>query len=388
MSRFIAIPVGQGDAFYLERNDFSVLVDGGRSRLGFSAMFQSVTERCTERYGADIVICTHNDADHVNGIMGFLEGGLECGEVWLPGRWLATLPNVLRPFANVFSTLRDDIEREHPDIVDISEYGDILHKRRSDFSQTNDDSLENGKDGWPQSCLDALEAAATWEEELWGIDRLLDWHVSQQLWLSGKGIKLLWSAIGAANRIRTIALLAFHRGIPVRWFEYDIQTPMGGIRNVLEPINAREIAVIRPIVGSLFSSLSLTTANKESLVFWSPPTEQHPGVLFTADSDLSGAKLPPSLANAIVTAPHHGSENNANAYMEIKNCAATDYSTIIWVRSDGRYRTRPGNTYRGLAHRLCTLCRPQSGAPSQKQAVCLIPHNGIWKPHGTHLCIC
>lgn len=44
MPRFIALPVAQGDAFYLERLDFTVLVDGGRSRTTLPAIFQTVTD--------------------------------------------------------------------------------------------------------------------------------------------------------------------------------------------------------------------------------------------------------------------------------------------------------------------------------------------------------
>jgi len=84
MPRFIAIPVAQGDAFYLEREGFSVLTDGGRSRSDLPSRFQAVTK--TD--GVNVILCTHNDADHANGILGFLEGGLRCEEVWLPGRWL------------------------------------------------------------------------------------------------------------------------------------------------------------------------------------------------------------------------------------------------------------------------------------------------------------
>jgi hypothetical protein len=42
-------------------------------------------------------------------------------------------------------------------------------------------------------------------------------------------MQLLWSAIDAANRIRAIAIEAFHRGIPVRWFEFDSANPKGGV---------------------------------------------------------------------------------------------------------------------------------------------------------------
>jgi beta-lactamase superfamily II metal-dependent hydrolase len=76
--RFIAIGVAQGDAFFLECPEvFTVLIDGGRSVGGFASQFQRVTER--DR--VDVLVCTHNDADHANGIIGFLQSGLGCTEV-------------------------------------------------------------------------------------------------------------------------------------------------------------------------------------------------------------------------------------------------------------------------------------------------------------------
>jgi beta-lactamase superfamily II metal-dependent hydrolase len=81
-ARFLALPVGQGDAFFLKSPDGSVLVDGGRSVEGFRELF----ERVTGQREVDVVLCTHNDADHANGVLGFLRSGLGCREVWLPGR--------------------------------------------------------------------------------------------------------------------------------------------------------------------------------------------------------------------------------------------------------------------------------------------------------------
>ncbi|MHB8455409.1 MAG: hypothetical protein ACYDDO_12095 [Acidiferrobacterales bacterium] len=80
-------------------------MDGGRSRSGFPSLFQTITQAD----GVDVVICTHNDADHVNGILGFIEAGLRCDEVWLPGRWLTVLPNVLEPLGNVVVGLAQEI---------------------------------------------------------------------------------------------------------------------------------------------------------------------------------------------------------------------------------------------------------------------------------------
>ena len=393
MPRFVAIPVAQGDAFYLEQADFSVLVDGGRSRYGFPGMFRAVTR--TE--GVNVAICTHNDADHANGVIGFLETGLKCDEVWLPGSWLAALPHVLKPFVEVFVELTDDVaQREAPSnkkdrLSDISSLdahaeGPRVHLNESHVS---DDGPSVGEDGWPESYVQMLEQAEPWEVapkiRLWPPDDCPLFPYRHYRQLGPVGVQRLWSGINAASRIRAIAIAAFHRGIPVRWFEFDAAAPSGGVP-ALQPVNAREIARVRPRVGLLLDFLALTISNKESLVFWSLPTDQHPGVLFTADSDLARMRLPPQLQlqNAISTAPHHGSEANAAAYAAVAMIAQQSYSSITWVRSDGRYRSRPGQTYRGLSSpHLCTICRLGAGIASTKQAVRLFSRGALWTRHRT-----
>jgi hypothetical protein len=238
-----------------------------------------------------------------------------------------------------------------------------------------------------------LEQAEPWEgsplDRLWLTE---DWPLfpyRHYRRLGTAGVQLLWSAIDAASRIRAIAIEAFHRGIPVRWFEYDAATPSGGVP-ALQPVNARAIARVRSRVGLLLDFLALTVSNRESLAYWSPPAAQHPGVLFTADSDLAGTRLPPDLSGAIATAPHHGSEANAAAYAAVGMAAPQSASSITWVRSDGRYRSRPGHTYLGLSsRRLCTLCRLGGGKSSSKQAVHLFSRGAGWIRHRkTATCSC
>ena len=65
--RFIALNVGSwGDAFYLERDGFSCLVDGGL-RKDFAKKFLKVVKR----QQVDVVVCTHNGSDHANGLISF-----------------------------------------------------------------------------------------------------------------------------------------------------------------------------------------------------------------------------------------------------------------------------------------------------------------------------
>lgn len=398
MPRFIAIPVAQGDAFYLEREGFSVLTDGGRNRSAFPSIFQAVTKMD----GVNVVICTHNDADHANGILGFLEAGLRCDEVWLPGRWLSVLPDVLKPFVEVFGELVENIaetagslnmEAQESGLSPIEAYAERVRDSGADAPASKEGPTVP-EDESPESYVHLLEQAETWEVlpyslGLWGPKNWPFWPYRHYRSLGPVSVQLLWSVIDAAARIRAITTEAFHRGIPVRWFEFDTATPSGGV-SALQPVNARAVARVRPRVGSLLAWLGLTVSNKESLVFWSPPTAHHPGVLFTADSDLASVRLPSQLDRAIATAPHHGSEANANAYRAVANAARSGPPSITWVRSDGRYRSRPGSTYLGLgARRLCTLCRLPGGSSTTKQAVRLYSRGGVWTRHQSSLvCSC
>jgi hypothetical protein len=191
--------------------------------------------------------------------------------------------------------------------------------------------------------------------------------------------RLFLEALMAAKRIREIALEAYHRGIPVRWFEWDPPSPGGG-HDWLVPLNSRQIARVKPAPETLsVAYLALTVTNKESLVFWVPKKYAAGGVLFTADSDLNGMNfLPPD--GAIVTVPHHGSEANKRIYHVIKN-------QVFWVRSDGRFRKRPCTEYlRGSGKRFCTLCRHPA---SRKQAVVFSQRGQTWiRGRNVGQCIC
>lgn len=379
MAQFIAIPVNQGDAFYFSRGDWSVLVDGGRSQAGFPSLFKNVTGA----NGVTILVCTHNDADHANGVLGFLEAGLSCEEIWLPGRWLALLPAVLKSFEEVFCNLLCDLHETKIDeeVEKLSHDFSLIeafaqHLRTSLDSETTGIDEQLGVGGWTELHVQLLEQAKDWEIPAWPL------FLHPKFYCYYDGIdsvkaQLLWSAIDAAHRIRAISIEAFHRGIPVRWFEFSHQSQYGGMEE-LKPINANEIARVRPQTGRLLDLLALSVSNKECLAFWSPPTEQHPGVLFSGDSDLASANIPPALFGAIATAPHHGSEANSDAYRTIKSVANGHFSSITWVRSDGRYRNRPGSTFLRLtSQRYCTICRHHNTF-TRKNAVCLFPSANSW----------
>jgi len=390
MSRFIAIPVSQGDAFYLEIPQGSVLVDGGRCIWGFHQLFSLHTGE----KGVDILVATHNDADHANGVLGFLKAGLDARELWLPGRWAQVLPYALRPWEEVvilllegIRSVSDQISGAEGEGTALEQYGNTVREVRWEEAGI----WECDESGWPIEAIALLEQAAEDEPDeetfwLYLQSVVLYWRDWFPLYVSGPiGNRLLRKALVAAARIRMIALEAFRRGIRVRWFEYSGQ-PSGG-NGWFRPLNAKEVASIRILrwrsdAETFLMMLALTTVNKESLVLWAS-TDECPGVLFTADSDLRGIHLP-SANGPIITAPHHGSEANKSAYQAI---ARSDISKPIWVRSDGRSRRRPCVDYLyAPGKKFCTLCR-NSGLP--KQAVRLYEKSKIWvRCPGIRLCSC
>ncbi|MCS7051508.1 MAG: hypothetical protein NZL87_07830, partial [Thermomicrobium sp.] len=414
--------------FLLDTAAGSVLVDGGRSPASLPRLFA----RFVDRTYVDVLIVTHNDGDHANGVLGFLRSDLDAGELWLPARFLAALPQiVVRPWETVVETLVEQVaavpdellrtsltdpgrppgrgrvagdglgaarETEEPPPSLLERYAEsdetliraeevlaaLAHPTWWDLPWAGE-TLEPRPEtlGWPEEllpALDALSLSASWDP-FWtradtedAFEVIVHRRLSRRRWMFALG------AIVAARRIRHIAQTAFDRGIPVRWFEHAPGAPSGGLP-WLQPLSAREVFRVRVArQGELLFALALTTVNRESLVFWAPPDGVHGGVLFTSDADLQGLAPPRSLATAVVTAPHHGSVHNRQAYAVLPPPA-------WWVRSDARVRFRPCAEYRQAPGRkACTVCRGQS---TPKQAVLVIGNSGQWQPDpAVRLCGC
>lgn len=387
-TQFIALPVGQGDAFFLERPGLRVLVDGGKSR---TQSVEYLRPLLTDAH-LDVVICTHNDKDHAEGVRGLLESGaIEVGEVWLPGRWTDRLPELCRASEEFYEELAREVSRVEKG-RSLEELGDEVSKA------TDGPALQDGlaaavpmrtvdriDDGTvDQALLDAIDHAESDSpfRPWWGYWRS-HWPLkNEELWID---------CVQAAERIRAIAVAARDLGARIRWFDYHEfknKAPQAGGRPDLVPMNAVEIRKRRKSIPSPLWFLSLSIANSESLVFRSPPDGDAPGVLFTADSDLAfDGRLMQVGSNELVTSPHHGSEANENAYAVVDDLVPHGAHTITWVRSDGRFQSRPGKSFLGKqAQAACTKCRGYS-VPGQIVTVKGTP--GVWTvAQGTAKCSC
>jgi len=364
---FVAIEVGQGDAFFMRRGDKTLLVDGGGC-LRFPRRFV----KATGRNHVNILVCTHNDSDHAKGVLGFLKRGLKADEVWLPASWMDRLEDLVLNPRDFFEELIRDIE-ESSDVqatllshID-GRYAELADKE-SMVVQANSDVL-----------YETLEKTYLENSRV---------HYWIGLSRSVRTRELLLKALSGANLIREITIAACHAGSPIKWFDYIGNRPMhafGGLSDLLVPVNAVEVARIKRPRRSALRYVLLTIQNEQSLVFMSPNDEEKPGALFTADSDLSFYQQIQWHDRMIITSPHHGSEANKKAYVRFSN-EARGIEDVVWVRSDRKSNSRPGKSYvTSSGRKYCTWCR-HSKLP--KQDVRLELAHNAWRSVGTQKCQC
>lgn len=381
MNRFIAIDVRQGDAFYLNREDLSVLIDGGRSRIQFPAQFENIVNVKK----VDIVVCTHNDSDHANGILGFMDSHLKCKEVWLPGSWTTRLNDLLMNPSRFVKELATEIENRRFDdnVTTIEDLANSLSKEELNNLRNKRTDME--EQVTELDCLyDSIEDIN--EINLFRMAPNYLYTYFFPYFFDEQKFELFMDALNHADRIREIAILAYIKGATIRWFEFSSSQSSGGIQNKLEPVNSKEIFTIPRYKPTVLDYLTLSAANKESLVFFSPSKDNMPGVLFSADSDFSFNQSIPWCNEMIITTPHHGSEANKNVYDRFKN--ETNYSIDVkWIRSDCKSKKRPGRSLLNVhGFKYCTLCRGSELLTEKLEFKA--DSNDIWKENGAKKCVC
>jgi len=384
---FISLGVRNGDSFFLKRKEITVLVDGGEDELLMTDLLFASTH---SRY-VDILVCTHPDKDHIAGIIGFLKNPLfSCRELWLPSyigklskgvianpeeglrQLMKGLTSRLRKLFSIKKAVLDakgDLESSsltncrnlNAELVSlVKEDTDLLKKSLSD-SCTNDDngSFRSLNDGvFPDSSAEPAilginpryEKTIQYERSRDFLKKILPMiphdkngciaHDSDEsnyfeLFLANNScVNLYLKYIDLFDRIRVLIELAATRRIPVRFFEYNPIKSSGGIHGVLEPVNSLEVSFVKPrqpshISEDITSLLLLSTQNRTSLVFHSP---RYPAVLFTADSDLKFKQSISWTNGMIITAPHHGSIHNQNAYDRFSKEASS--CKPLWIMTN------------------------------------------------------
>ena len=263
-NRFTALPVTMGDAFLLETSCGTVLVDGGNHESSLPGLLAQ-----SGLTGVDILACTHNDSDHANGVIGFLESACTCKEVWLPDKWANLLPVVLMPLPDFTERVITEISALEP--AKAERIVEFLKRGDSDLEldhMPDGDEVATREDGWPIPALDTLDEALPWgiqsiqsadEHHGFGIEFYRWWYHR----LDRTDAVIFATAVEVAARIRRIALVAYQRGITVRWFKFAPTSPSGGLP-WLKPVNSSEVARVRFVkaTDSVLPPVLLSISNK------------------------------------------------------------------------------------------------------------------------------
>lgn len=353
-----ALPVNVGDSFLLRDEDKIILVDGGMNQQHIVQLLQH--EQIPDNH-IDLLVCTHYDADHINGIIGILQSNkFTFKELWLPeilGSIGYTLSKKIR---ELFKDSREAMvyigseDSGYESIFTVQEYNEINHgsKENNSFEDIDTKVLDAFVDYPRFHCFE------------------LFWHFD-----SNANYQMMLTLNSTVSLISN----ALHSGAYIRWFKYNGYTHKTyGFDLYSENALQTDITLYDSKLFFLaLYHLSLSDINKYSLVYMYQK-ENVPDVLFSADSDLHFYPQQVILKdNSIVTAPHHGSSANDSAYLKILG------KDLTFVRSDRSQHKRPGQGYLNQTHRYCTICRNKT----TKQKIEL-NYNGLVFTTSARVCTC
>lgn len=421
-STLIALPLKSGEAFLLRTPDengreWVILVDGGKAYGKDSRELAKILADVKPTIDRiDVVICTHSDADHSQGLWFLADDwyamGRKIGEFWLPGRWANAVPSILTDPSGFVAKLHSGAIEAASQIVRDTAEGFSLSRENRYFKASAmlaDGELETAVSriddveyllkieaafgehslGLGLTDIEAEQLRADFEETDTEIDLL-------ETALSDKSVYRSWfdlpgeisfshylkmapesqvafaEVAETAKAIHKIATSALVNKIRVRWFDFGEykkdEVPFGGLPGLLEPCCAVEVAPSRTKAArltnlTLFHSLRLTRQNVESLVFYRPESDREPAVLFLGDSRLAhGIERPEKdfprpfdkpARKTLITAPHHGSRNNDHAFSVLTDWLGNDEQ--LFVRNGGQ----TGQTldqYLARKTRRCAQC--------------------------------
>lgn len=344
--------LGQGESFLLRTTRSgkacSILVDGGFGAKR-SSLHQTITREAPDLRLIDRFICTHEDADHCDGIPDFIRewylSGRTIKEMWLPAIWSVDDgsgrgPNwienriVMGAFeaAKAVQDRLQDYTREwHDDdtitlsdriraaATDVATEFDVLEGLASPIGSDPEPGGSSHRNTDEDDEVDRVLDIIAHEEPPLAIfrrrsDRSFFRSVAQaassaksnidrkgRFTLAQASALLAYDALNTHRRIGPIIAACIYHKILIRWFDFQRfanngHCPHGGDRDFLTPVNAVEVARTKQRAGALrlFLGLTLSRPNVESLVFLKHETDDEPAALFTADSRLAFGSNRPS----------------------------------------------------------------------------------------------
>ncbi len=339
--KFIALDVNIGDSFILEVDDQLYVIDGGQSEHGIVSKLSKNNIK-----NINVLICTHYDSDHLNGIIGIVKSRtIHINELWLPDIFGDIALTMSSNVDLILKCYDDSIFNEIDQKKSISNYQEKHRFNQSEMNTNNSYELINTEN--LSYCYEILNYHC--------------FHLQIKPYITQKILK----------KIIRLVIESIKSGAHIRWLKYiEIEEKNKISANYdIFATNSYETSIQPYCMNQFILALyCLTRINKESLVFLYE-SKRYPNVLFTADSDFGFLKNNNiSLKNnSIVTAPHHGSGENKNVYKIITG------NDLIYVRSDRSQIARPCYEYVKLTRKYCTICRNKG----LKQAV-ILEYNGQW----------
>ncbi|MFE3897193.1 MULTISPECIES: MBL fold metallo-hydrolase [unclassified Priestia] len=348
----------QGDAFLLEKKmegeeKCYFLVDGGENEK-----FAQIHKKKFKKKEIKIVVCTHTDTDHANGIISYFQEGFTCEELWLPALWTSNLSKIL----NGEGTFLQDLANELKELNDNQEFSprkylkDTQRKIKEENISVLTEAIDNLKKEKLQLCSHhkpniheffiyrnfSLENFNTFEEvnQVIRLQALFNFKDIRRFYLDTRFIKLNLKdkVLKYYGKIITIVLLALLRGVKkIRWWEFVedntlIQGKIDKSSEVLTPLCHRELNGFFTNYKALYQ-YALSKVNKESIVLLAKEDR----LLISSDSDFSACNYIPSSksdSHVLITSPHHGSFYNSEAFERIDKYLKDTKSNGIWIRTD------------------------------------------------------
>ena len=331
----VGVGVNNGDAFLGALDDYRFLVDGGDtvgnarlitdaasrvdrgSRPGFPMASHSPGE---SQLRLNVVVCTHSDRDHANGVLGVLRasqrGAVEVEELWLPAYWC--------PIAAQYGSLSSDALATR--LLGEFETTQVAFGASSlgFFDGADAESDSDEADGF----LNDGSSLAT--------------HAQAMMLSRGVGRLRMAEYLAALSRIDLITQIvaAGRRVASIIWWDYSRDLALPSARHDFRGLNCFETSP--PSAVPPLTTVARGT-NERSLVFaWCPPGV--PPALFTADSPLNFPSPMAAVARdgMLATAAHHGSPTNAATFAFVTN-SLNDPSRVLWLR--GSYKGQAKANY-------------------------------------------
>jgi len=332
--KFTALPVNVGDSFLLQTENKVILVDGGKNK---SHILKLLANEKIKNNHIDLLVCTHYDADHINGIIGIIKSKkFTFTEIWLPeilGSIGYTISKKLYP---LLKTLRDTNFNEEINNEKIESF-----YSEYEINEISSEARENNS--FEKIDNDMLNEFI--EEYQYFHHRGWYYHIRNNI--EHKMIRNMYN-------ISSLIHNSLNTGAYIKWFRYQNKRThlTYGFDMFCENSIQTDITLYdEQLFSKMLYLTTLTEINKKSLVFMYE-NDKCPNILFTADSNLDFYSTPIILKDSsIATAPHHGSQANNNAYSKING------KDLIFVRSDQGQIKRPGSGYLSQKNRYCTICR-------------------------------